>query len=305
MRKLRTGTSRSLDFLLRTGVGWCRWEICVPDSQKAGKGPQVLHYREADCRGMLDASLLEPLITLSCIFIALENVLVSNISSNMALGLFVDAWGFLFLPHPSRSLASSRACRFFFVLYICKCSTGLVQKIKENWFRLVTLIKYAFICCSRFPIWGPLSTRLLGSTATGRLLTEHMEGTCQALQYVNGMFWSFLWNIHLEDVFLLVLSQEFESDTGIYGPYLSPSLYILGRLIAVCEGWIILDSSSRVNWVIKCVCYSIHSMAKETHLTILDYCSIIRAFLVEEQKIVKKVLKIQKSKEKLAAKAQS
>jgi large subunit ribosomal protein L34e len=32
---------------------------------------------------------------------------------------------------------------------------------------------------------------------------------------------------------------------------------------------------------------------------------IIRAFLVEEQKIVKKVLKIQKSKEKLAAKAQS
>lgn len=68
-----------------------------------------------------------------------------------------------------------------------------------------------------------------------------------------------------------------------------------------------LDSSSRVNWVVKCVCYyySIHSMAKETHLTILDYCSIIRAFLVEEQKIVKKVLKIQKSKEKLAAKAQA
>eukprot|EP00246_Nothoceros_aenigmaticus_P010773 TRINITY_DN275_c1_g1_i1.p1 TRINITY_DN275_c1_g1~~TRINITY_DN275_c1_g1_i1.p1 ORF type:complete len:121 (+),score=24.66 TRINITY_DN275_c1_g1_i1:51-413(+) len=32
---------------------------------------------------------------------------------------------------------------------------------------------------------------------------------------------------------------------------------------------------------------------------------IIRAFLVEEQKIVKKVLKIQKSKEKLASKAQS
>ncbi|XP_024380475.1 large ribosomal subunit protein eL34 [Physcomitrium patens] len=32
---------------------------------------------------------------------------------------------------------------------------------------------------------------------------------------------------------------------------------------------------------------------------------IIRAFLVEEQKIVKKVLKIQKSKEKLAAKTQS
>jgi large subunit ribosomal protein L34e len=32
---------------------------------------------------------------------------------------------------------------------------------------------------------------------------------------------------------------------------------------------------------------------------------IIRAFLVEEQKIVKKVLKIQKSKEKLAAKAQA
>jgi hypothetical protein len=39
MRKLRTGTSRSFDVLLRTGVGWCRWEICVPDSQKAGKGP--------------------------------------------------------------------------------------------------------------------------------------------------------------------------------------------------------------------------------------------------------------------------
>jgi large subunit ribosomal protein L34e len=37
----------------------------------------------------------------------------------------------------------------------------------------------------------------------------------------------------------------------------------------------------------------------------LTYCSIIRAFLVEEQKIVKKVLKIQKSKEKLAAKAQA
>lgn len=32
---------------------------------------------------------------------------------------------------------------------------------------------------------------------------------------------------------------------------------------------------------------------------------IIRAFLVEEQKIVKKVLKIQKSKEKVAAKTQS
>lgn len=32
--------------------------------------------------------------------------------------------------------------------------------------------------------------------------------------------------------------------------------------------------------------------------------SIIRAFLVEEQKIVKKVLKIQKSKEKLAAKSE-
>jgi hypothetical protein len=27
-----------------------------------------------------------------------------------------------------------------------------------------------------------------------------------------------------------------ESDTGIYGPYIFPSLYILGRLIAVCEG---------------------------------------------------------------------
>ncbi len=227
MRKLRTGTSRSFDVLLRTGVGWCRWEICVPDSQKAGKGPQVLHYREADCWGMLDASLLEPLITLPCIFIALENVLVSNISSKTALGLFVDAWGFLFLPHPSRSLASSRVGRFFFVLYICKCSTGLVQNIKENWFRLVILIKYAFICCSRFPIWGPLSTRLLGSTATGRLLTERMEGTCQAPQYVNGMFWSFFWNIHLEDVFLLVLSQEFESDTGLYGQYIiSKPIYI-------------------------------------------------------------------------------
>jgi large subunit ribosomal protein L34e len=36
-----------------------------------------------------------------------------------------------------------------------------------------------------------------------------------------------------------------------------------------------------------------------------DCYRIIRAFLVEEQKIVKKVLKIQKSKEKLAAKAQA
>jgi hypothetical protein len=33
------------------------------------------------------------------------------------------------------------------------------------------------------------------------------------------------------------------------------------------------------------------------------FCRIVRAFLVEEQKIVKKVLKIQKSKEKAAAKA--
>ncbi|KAK6133668.1 hypothetical protein DH2020_032578 [Rehmannia glutinosa] len=33
------------------------------------------------------------------------------------------------------------------------------------------------------------------------------------------------------------------------------------------------------------------------------FCMIIRAFLVEEQKIVKKVLKIQKAKEKLAAKS--
>lgn len=32
-------------------------------------------------------------------------------------------------------------------------------------------------------------------------------------------------------------------------------------------------------------------------------CRIIRAFLVEEQKIVKKVLKIQKAKEKLASKS--
>lgn len=32
-------------------------------------------------------------------------------------------------------------------------------------------------------------------------------------------------------------------------------------------------------------------------------CRIIRAFLVEEQKIVKKVLKIQKAKEKVASKS--
>lgn len=32
------------------------------------------------------------------------------------------------------------------------------------------------------------------------------------------------------------------------------------------------------------------------------YCRIIRAFLVEEQKIVKKVLKIQKTKDKTATK---
>jgi large subunit ribosomal protein L34e len=32
------------------------------------------------------------------------------------------------------------------------------------------------------------------------------------------------------------------------------------------------------------------------------FCRIVRAFLVEEQKIVKKVLKIQKAKEKLTSK---
>lgn len=36
---------------------------------------------------------------------------------------------------------------------------------------------------------------------------------------------------------------------------------------------------------------------------IQSLCRIIRAFLVEEQKIVKKVLKIQKTKEKQAAKS--
>lgn len=35
----------------------------------------------------------------------------------------------------------------------------------------------------------------------------------------------------------------------------------------------------------------------------LNICRIVRAFLVEEQKIVKKVLKIQKVKEKLASKS--
>ena len=38
------------------------------------------------------------------------------------------------------------------------------------------------------------------------------------------------------------------------------------------------------------------------HLLIFPYYRIIRAFLVEEQKIVKKVLKIQKTKEKTTSK---
>jgi translation initiation factor 2 alpha subunit (eIF-2alpha) len=39
----------------------------------------------------------------------------------------------------------------------------------------------------------------------------------------------------------------------------------------------------------------------QSHITLLS-CRIIRAFLVEEQKIVKKVLKIQKTKDKAASK---
>lgn len=38
-------------------------------------------------------------------------------------------------------------------------------------------------------------------------------------------------------------------------------------------------------------------------LSFSNLCRIIRAFLVEEQKIVKKVLKIQKAKERQAAKS--
>lgn len=45
------------------------------------------------------------------------------------------------------------------------------------------------------------------------------------------------------------------------------------------------------------------SVASPCFLTIPLVYRIIRAFLVEEQKIVKKVLKIQKAKEKQAAKS--
>lgn len=44
------------------------------------------------------------------------------------------------------------------------------------------------------------------------------------------------------------------------------------------------------------------SRHKYINLCMIYLCRIIRAFLVEEQKIVKKVLKIQKAKEKLASK---
>jgi hypothetical protein len=130
-----------------------------------------------------------------------------------------------------------RVCHHFIMLVVCMSSfsTPWILSGLENWglsriFWTYSSHPYILICCYRFLIWGPLSTRLLGSTATGRLLTERMEGTCQALQYVNGMFWSFFWNIHLEDVFLLVLSQEFESDTGLYGPYIVSKPIYIGQI---------------------------------------------------------------------------
>jgi len=102
-------------------------------------------------------------------------------------------------------IASVRVCHHFIMLVVCMSSfsTPWILSGLENWglsriFWTYSSYPYILICCYRFLIWGPLSTRLLGFIATGRLLTELMEGTCPVLQYENGMFRAFPFNCRLK-----------------------------------------------------------------------------------------------------------
>lgn len=67
--------------------------------------------------------------------------------------------------------------------------------------------------------------------------------------------------------------------------------------LAVRERFVCLTYKSYV-----CIT-ELESLLNSVVCVFLDFYRIVRAFLVEEQKIVKKVLKLQKAKEKVATKA--
>lgn len=96
-------------------------------------------------------------------------------------------------------------------------------------------------------------------------------------------------------------------------PHLRPAEYKRSRLprnrrtVNRAYGGVLSGSAVRERFVHQHLRLSmsccIHVFSGSRHVLLIgDYCRIIRAFLVEEQKIVKKVLKIQKTKEKQSSK---
>ncbi|KAH1074409.1 hypothetical protein J1N35_026737 [Gossypium stocksii] len=96
-------------------------------------------------------------------------------------------------------------------------------------------------------------------------------------------------------------------------PHLRPAEYKRSRLprnrrtVNRAYGGVLSGSAVRERFVHQHLRLSmsccIHVFSVSRHVLLIgDYCRIIRAFLVEEQKIVKKVLKIQKTKEKQSSK---